>query len=181
MPRHVEVKQNQEQATSVSVLVTALGSESITIRRQARERLVAMGTAALDPLLKALCEPNDLMRWEAVKALSSMHEPAAAPALVTALGDERSGTRWVAAEGLIALGRDGLEPLLRALTKPSNAFWLGEGARHVLHELAKRPSCRAVVLPVVEALSDFEPGVALPQAARAALIALKSNQPQQVF
>lgn len=38
-------------------------------------------------------------------------DPRAAPALVRALDDENSGVRWVAAKGLVGLGKAGLDPL----------------------------------------------------------------------
>ena len=48
------------------------------------------------------------MRWEAAKALGKIGDPKAALALVGALEDPRSGIRWLAAEGLMAIGREAL-------------------------------------------------------------------------
>jgi HEAT repeat protein len=153
--------------------VAGLASGNPIVREEAREALVAVGTPAVAPLVRALLDPDKRVRWEAAKALSFIHDPAAAPALVLALGDDHFGTRWLAAEGLIALGRDALEPLLRALLDPANAVWLGEGAHHVLHELQRRR--RATWLtPVMRALREREPGMAVPPAALAALKALRA-------
>ncbi len=111
------------------------------------------------------------MRWEAVKILGEMLDPAAAPALVEALRDAQSGVRWLAAEGLIALGPSGLEPLLQALVKHSDSAWLREGAHHVLRDLA-RGNLEKVVRPVLTALEDIEPSLEVPWAAEAALDAM---------
>jgi hypothetical protein len=61
------------------------------------------------------CRIASRTRWEAAKALSEIADPLAATALVNALEDDDADIRWVASEGLTALGRDGLEPLLAAL------------------------------------------------------------------
>ncbi len=49
-----------------------------------------------------------------------------------------SGISWLAAEGSIAYGREGLAALPQALVRHSDAVQLGEGAHHVIHSLAKR-------------------------------------------
>ena len=160
----------------ISSLVTDLASRDPVVREDARETLVAIGAAAVGPLVQALLDAESRVRWEAAKALTRIRDPAASPALVLALGDDHFGTRWLAAEGLIALGWDALEPLLKALLDPVNAVWLGEGAHHVLHELYRK--CRAPwLLHVMTALREHEPGMAVPPAALTALRILRDTSP----
>jgi HEAT repeat protein len=158
-------------STSLDSLLAALGSYDGVARQRARQDLVAIGGPAVAPLIEALTDPNDDVRWEAAKALGQIGDPAAA-ALVSVLEDENSGIRWLAAEGLIALGREGLVPLLRALEQRSDSVWLREGAHHVLHDLA-RGDLEDVLSPVLAALDGIEPTMEVPWAARAALDALE--------
>jgi HEAT repeat protein len=123
--------------------------------------------------MEALASPdsNYHVRWEAAKVLSELEDPEAAPVLVTALEDEDFGVRWLAAEGLISLGQDGLAPLLEALVQHSDSALLREGAHHVLRML-NEGGLHAHMAPVIAALEDIEPILAVPVAAHAALDAL---------
>ena len=122
----------------------------------------------MDPLVKALADPNQWVRWEAAKALGQIGDPAAAQALVTALEDKMFDVRWLAAEGLIAMGRGALVPLLQALMERSDSTWTREGAHHVLHDLTGG-DIKEILLPVLAALEDVEPSVEVPFVAKAAL------------
>ena len=46
------------------------------------------------------------VRWEAAKALCGIADPLAAAALVNAFDDRDGDVRWLAAEGVAALGRE---------------------------------------------------------------------------
>jgi HEAT repeat protein len=98
--------------------------------------------------------------------------------LVQALEDEEPGVRWLAAEGLVALGRDGLEPLLQALEGGSDSVWLQAGAHQVLHTLV-REGVADEVAPVLEALEDIEPAVEVPMASYNALMELRKQTGQR--
>jgi HEAT repeat protein len=157
-------------ATIVS-LVADLASQDELVRTEARQTLVGMREPAVSPLIEALRDPRSQVRWEASKTLGEIANPTAAPALVRALRDDEFGVRWLAAEGLIALGPRGLEPLLRALIGRSDSVWLRQGAHHVLHDLAKG-ELKETLQPVVAALQGLEPSLEAPRAARTALDAL---------
>ena len=114
------------------------------------------------------------MRWEAAKALCGIADPLAAPALVNALDDRDGDVRWLAAEGLAALGREGLQPLLAALLQRAESGWFCDGAHHVCRTLIKRKRLGPILRPVLAALKESEPGVAAPPAAYAALSRLRA-------
>lgn len=156
---------DQETVTS---LIANLSRKDGGVRERARQSLVAIGTPAVALLIEALVDPKELVRWEAAKALGEIRNPAAAPALVAALEDKVFDVRWLAAEGLIALGGEGLIPLLHALSERSDSLWLREGAHHVLHNIS-RGELREVLQPVLAALDDIEPSVEVPFAARTLL------------
>jgi len=157
-------------SATMSALVTDLGSKDGLVRVRARLSLVAIGEQAVGPLVKALAHRNKWVRWEAAKALGQIGDLTAAEALVRALEDEVFDVRWLAAEGLITLGRGALLPLLHALVERSDSEWLREGAHHVFHDLVKgRPELWDVLQPVLAALEDVEPSLEAPIAAEDAL------------
>jgi len=157
-------------SSTVSALLTDLGSKDGLVRVRARNSLVAIGEQAVGPLVKALAHRNQWVRWEAAKALGQISNPTAAEALVRALEDEVFDVRWLAAEGLITLGRGALLPLLRALVERSDSEWLREGAHHVFHDLVKgSPDLKDVLQPVLATLEDVEPSLEVPFAAKTAL------------
>jgi HEAT repeat protein len=159
-------------AADIPALIAALIQKDAAVRRRAREDLIAVGRPAIDVLLELLHDRRAHVRWEAAKALSGIGDPRAAPALVQVLEeDDEFDVRWVAGEGLIAMGHSGLRPLLAALAARPGSPTLQEGAHHVCHELAKRRAFR-LVGPVLAALRGSEPALALPAAARAALAEL---------
>lgn len=152
----------------VSELALRLNSENAVERQCVREHLVSMGSPAVPELIKCLSDPRRQVRWEAAKALGEIADPIASTALVGALEDKDGGVRWLAAVALIAIGREGLRPLLAALIKHSDSDWLRWGAHHVCRDLAKAEDAR-IVKPVLDALNASEPEVTVPGAAYSAL------------
>jgi hypothetical protein len=89
------------------------------------------------------------------------------------LEDRDGDVRWLAAEGVAALGRDALQPLLAALLEGSKPSWLYEGAHHVCHTLVKRRELGPILRPLLAAVRESEPEVAVPPAAYTALSRLR--------
>lgn len=162
--RSSAVLRSSAPSVEVRALIAALHSDDGTVRRSAREALVAIGNPAVRSLIETLRDVNEHLRWEAAKALGEIRDKTAAAALVVALEDESSGIRWLAAEGLIALGQPTLPQLLPALVRRADSIWLREGALHVLHLLAHQ-GLADETRPVVAALEGPEPTVAVPFAA----------------
>lgn len=152
----------------VEALVEDLRDRSPAVRRNARLALLSIGRLAVPALADALNEPGHATRWEAVKTLVDIGDPSAAGALVWALEDSNDVVRWTAARGLISLRKEGLPALLKALMDRPESPWLRFGARHVLHELAKR-DIKQEVMPVLRALDGIEPVLQVPLAAFQAL------------
>lgn len=163
------MKRREERTTlRASDLAQKLRSEDPVIREEACKALIALGRPAVPPLVDTLSNPLDHARREAARALSRIHDPSSAPALVLALEDELPGVRWLAGEGLIAMGRGGIVPLFRALISRSDSVRLRQGAHHVLRSLSAGEHGRQLAL-VMEALEGPEPISALPVAAFNAL------------
>jgi HEAT repeat protein len=155
----------------IKSLITALASKDGVVRVKARRQLVAYKKRSVAPLIRTLSNKNDWVRWEAAKALSQIGNNRAIKALLEALSDEKFEVRWLAAEGLIRIGRKAIVPLLDALVKNSDSYWLREGIHHVLHDI-NRGKIRRVLRPVLVALEGPEPSLEVPLVAQAALDAL---------
>ncbi|MBU0496201.1 MAG: HEAT repeat domain-containing protein [Chloroflexi bacterium] len=159
---------------NLDTLLSTLHSHNGLERERARQALVAIGQPAGPALIDLLTDPYHQVRWEAAKALVEIRDPRAAPTLVARLEDEEFDMRWLAAEGLIALGRAGLLPLLAALVTRGDSVWLRQGAHHVLNSMFRK-DLPAAVIAVLAALEDGAPGLVTPQAAQAALDALRDE------
>jgi HEAT repeat protein len=165
--------------TTIRQQIDELSNGDVLARDRARHILVRIGEPAIRPLIEALASPNEIVRWEAAKALSELADPTAAPALIEALDDQRFAVRWLAADGLIALKVAGAVALLQALMKASwDNVWLREGAHHVFRSQLGAPFGKHLA-PVVAALEGVEPSVTVPAAAYQALKALGQAQEQR--
>jgi HEAT repeat protein len=148
--------------------VADLASPNGIVRQRARRSLVDRGPIIVPRLQEALYSPDWRVRWEAAKALTEIADPSAADALVAAMEDETAGVRWIAAEGVIALGHRGLVPLLHALIRNADSAWFRLGAHHVLRGIEGR-GLDPYVAPVLEALSSAQPAMTVPLAAEEAI------------
>jgi HEAT repeat protein len=164
---------------TIDSLIADLGSRDGLVRQRARITLIHMGEPAVPSLIKAFETRRNFTHWEAAKALSRIGDLRSVQALVQALEDNEFGVRWLAAEGLIAVGYCSLVPLLQALIDRPESVRLREGIHHVLHDLVSQdlldPTAREQVKPILAALNDVEPAVAVPIAAHQALKALKKK------
>ena len=161
-------------AKEIESLMADLVSSREAMRRHARESLVAIGEPAIAALMLAQDNPNEHVRWEAVKALEDIGGPGIASILVQILENEKDGSiRWLAAEGLIRLKREGLAPLLQALAHHSHSARLREEARYVLRSLAKTDlDLNGRLTAVLAALESTNPARQVAPAAQATLNAL---------
>lgn len=168
-------RDTQVDVERVDLLIVKLAGNKGRERERARWALVDIGSPAVASLIKLLGNPGKQVRWEAAKALAAIADPAAAEALVAALEDNVFDVRWLAAEGLINIGREGLVPLLRALIERSDSPELRTGAHHVLHDL-DAGALKDMLQPLLDSLEDVEPAIETPLAAKAILDRLRSDE-----
>jgi HEAT repeat protein len=148
------MSQSSSQGTEddrIAALIAQLEAKEMQTREDAREKLVALGAPAVEPLAKLLDSSNTHLRWEAVKALEEIGSPEATPALLAALDDDVPEIRFMAGAALIAAGPSALEPLLKQLISHAHTGWLRGGAHHVLYHYANT-ELREIVHPVLEAM-----------------------------
>ena len=154
--------------------VSALSSMEAVTRERAREALIRIGSPAVEGVVELLKHPQQHARWEACKTLEGIAHPSAASSLVEAMADEDQDVRWVAGAAMIALKRDGLEPLLVALMDKDRVARLQSAAHHVAHELSRK-ELEEVLGPLLEALSVPDAELAVPVAAEKALKQLRNR------
>jgi HEAT repeat protein len=155
----------------INTLINTLSDSDGLIRQCCRNSLVKIGTRAVPSLIEALSDKKKTKRWEAIKALSLIHDPSALNALVKAMNDKVFDVRWVAAEGLIALGKQSVVPVLRLLMTQPDSVSVREGVHHVLYALYVENQDE-IIKPVLEALEHSEAELQVPWAAEKALKAL---------
>lgn len=165
------VTKSKASKATISSLIADLASKDGIVRVKARRQLVAYRARSVTPLIEALSNENNWVRWEAAKALSQIGSPSSIQALLKALEDEMFDVRWLAAEGLIRIGRKAIVAILEALVKNSNSPWLREGIHHVLHDMNKG-DLGTVLSPVLLVLEDTGQSLQVPLTTRAALYAL---------
>lgn len=164
--------QPSRSAPSMESLVEGLASREGGVREEARKNLVARGAAAVGPLIALLSSQDTQTRWEAAKALGGIRHRDAAAALATCLGDEHRDVRWVAAEGLIAIGQEALEPVLEELIAHADSVWVRGEAEHILRDQVEDTPALS---PVLKALGGRAPLFEVPVAAFEALKALRTR------
>ena len=157
----------------VEQLIADLNCDEYITCQKARRKLVEMGSVIVPRLVQELSNDKYWVRWEVTKALGQIADKSSAEALVKALEDREFDVRWLAAEALIHIGRDAIEPLLLALANHGDrSIMLRNGAHHVLHDMNLGP-LRTTLLPVMKAVEDSEPYSEILIVARKTLETLK--------
>lgn len=157
--------QQENRGKSVEQLISDLGDNDGMVRQRARYSLTKIGKPASDALIRAFHEKNNPTHYEAAKTLGQIGSIKAIATFIQALEDEDFSVRWVAAEGLIAIGKLSIRPLLKALELHPESNWLRDGVHHVLHDLVSRKfideQTKKILSPVLEAYQNFEPVVSI--------------------
>lgn len=159
---------------SVETLIKSLSDPDGATRRTARSALVAMGHAAVGPLVQLLDADDNQTRWEAAKALGEIGGEDAVRALVKKLDDNNRDVRWVATAGLMSSGEQALDPLLHELIIKSGSVWVREAGIRIIDSLLNERN-RETLRPVLAALKSRAPIFNVPIAAYDALQSLRSG------
>jgi HEAT repeat protein len=149
-------------------LVNLLNGNDGMARKRARETLVLAGEPAAPGLRALLGSKDKQARWEAIKGLASIGDPADLETFLALLDDPNSDLRWLAATGLIQLGPRSVRPVLRALTDPAAPRGRLEMGRRVLGELASDNKVLSdIVAPLMQVIGGNDQAVISERAARA--------------
>ncbi len=168
--------QAAQSSEELQQLVAQLASSNGNVRQAARQAIVAKGSAATPVLIEALSSQQKQVRWEAATALVALADPAAVSRLLDLCESEQEfGISWLAAKGLVEIGRHSVEPLAQRLTEQPASYQLYRSAHHVFRELA-HGNLREPLQPVLSALGGYEPEVQVPVAAENLLLDLRKSK-----
>ena len=96
-----------------------------------------MGKSFIPQLYKLLDSENGLLRMEAAKIVELIADRKSIPFFINLLDDKVFEIRWIAAEGLIKIGRRSIVPLLKSIRDGKSTLIFNKGAHHVLLSLLK--------------------------------------------
>ena len=103
----------------------------------AKHTLEKKGDAIL-PVMHTLADSRSaVIRREAAKIIKHLGDLTSIPVAIKLLDDVDGDVRWIAAEALIHIGRASIRPLLKAIFDDEDAYYLREGAHHVLARLIR--------------------------------------------
>jgi HEAT repeat protein len=97
-----------------------------------------MGKTIIPQLHRLLDSDNGLLRMEAAKIVELIADRSSIQFLINLLDDKEFEIRWIAAEGLIKIGRRTILPLLRSIRDGESSFLHNKGAHHVLLSLLNK-------------------------------------------
>jgi hypothetical protein len=120
-----------------SLIKESLDSKNSVKKLTSRSTLVAMGKQIIPKLHRLLNSENGLLRMEAAKIVELIADRRSIPFLINLLNDKEFEIRWIAAEGLIKIGRLAILPLLKSIRDGKSSFILNKGAHHILLSLLK--------------------------------------------
>jgi hypothetical protein len=119
----------------VKLIAGLLDDKNFSIKHEARDTLVNMGSAIIPQMHKLLASKNVLLRKNAAKIVELIADRKSIPLLINLLYDTESDIRWIAAEGLINIGRRSISPLPKSIRSEKSSHLHDQGAHHVLTSL----------------------------------------------
>ncbi|HKI89993.1 MAG TPA: HEAT repeat domain-containing protein [Draconibacterium sp.] len=119
-------------------LIKVLCDENGNKRKKARKELADIGESVLDYMKEPLNHPKHICRWEALKVIKEIADLKSIPVFLEAMDDDKSDIRWIAAEGLIRMGKYSVKPLLKLVAEKYDSVFILNGAHHVFFELNER-------------------------------------------
>jgi HEAT repeat protein len=122
----------------ISLIKELLYSTNSVKKLAARSELVRMGKIIIPQLHMLLDSKNGLLRMEAAKIVELIADKKSIPFFINLLDDKVFEIRWIAAEGLIKIGRRSLLPLLKSIRDGKSSLIFNEGAHHILQSLLKK-------------------------------------------
>jgi HEAT repeat protein len=112
-----------------------LDDKNFKRKHEARKKLVHMGTSIIPQMHKLLSSGNSFLRMEVTKVVQLISDKRSIPLFICLLEDAESDIRWIAAEGLINIGRQCIHQLLGSIRDNKNPNFLYREAHHVLNSL----------------------------------------------
>jgi HEAT repeat protein len=119
----------------VKLIKGSLDTKNFGKKLAARSTLVRMGKTIIPRLHKLINSKNGFLRAEIAKIVELIADRRSIPLLINLLDDKEFEIRWIAAEGLIRIGRRSIFPLLKSVRDGESSYFPNKGAHHVLNSL----------------------------------------------
>jgi len=97
--------------------------------------LVKKGKTILPHLYKLLKSDNKILRAEVAKIVEQISDRRSIKVLISLLNDPEFEVRWIAAEGLVKIGRSTIIPLLKLIRDGGGNYFVNHGVHHILTSL----------------------------------------------
>jgi HEAT repeat protein len=153
----------------VKLINESLDTDDYSKKLSARETLVKMGKTIIPQMHKLLDSENDLLRMEAAKIVELIADRRSIPLLINLLDDPLFDIRWLAAEGLIKIGRWSICPLLKSVRDGRSSLFFNRGTHHILLGLVDEKE-KNKLMPLLQSLDNYhESGETAPVQASVAL------------
>ena len=136
------------------LIYRTLDTKDFTDKLIARETLVKMGKTIIPQIHKLLSSDNDLLRMEAAKTVELIADRRSIPLLLGLLDDPVFDIRWIAAEGLIKIGRPSICPLLKSVRDGKSALIFNRGTHHILLNLLDEDE-KNRIMPLLQSLDNY--------------------------
>jgi HEAT repeat protein len=152
--REIELSLQGFPEKLVRPIMEIMSTESYKGKVAARKTLVNMGNSIIPKIHKLLYTNNLLLRMEVAKIVELIGSRKSIPELIRLLEDPEFDIRWIAAEGLIKIGRRSIVPLLKTIHEGQNSLYIGEGAHHVLQSLLNEKE-KIALTTLLQSLDNF--------------------------
>lgn len=120
----------------------------------ARLSLVWLGKSILPQLHKLVKSENSLIRQEAAKLIQIAADRRSIQVLIVLLDDKEYDIRWIAAEGLIRIGRKSIVPLLKAVSGGETTLFSNKRVHQVFSVLFSEDEKREFI-SLMQSLEDY--------------------------
>jgi hypothetical protein len=134
--------------------------------------LVNKGKPILPHLYKLLKSDNKTLRVEVAKIVEQISDRRSIKIFIRLLNDPEFEVRWIAAEGLVKIGRSTIVPLLKLIRDGGGNYYVNHGVHHILTSLLNEKEKKKIA-EFLRSLEDFhELGETAPVEASKALTVL---------
>lgn len=131
----IDINLNDFPDELVKLIEGLLDDKNYSLKHDARNTLVKMGKRIVPQMHRLLASKNILLRKNAAKVIELIADRRSIPLLIDLLNDKESDIRWIAAEGLIKIGRRSISPLLKSIRGGKSSLFHNKGAHQVLNSL----------------------------------------------
>ena len=113
-------------------------------KMDSKETCLRLNSSVIMQIDKTISARNELLKHEIATTVNLIADKKSIPALISLLKDPEFDVRWIAAEGLIKIGRRSIVPLLKSIRDEESSYFLNKGAHHILQSLISERERRAI-------------------------------------